>query len=161
MTPKTKNLMIFAVAMTVAMIGGGPARAFCIDNKSPHALRVHMQTGNPFGSFVVLFKPGDKGCCPWFTLRCNPTRARSGMLMFSVRSKHNAVKKLFCASGWIKRVYATADGNIVITENGSGIGGLRCESRDHLRRPVTQQTFLKRNRGGMPPPIIVPPPPKG
>ena len=162
MRRRTTISVIFALAMTGAMIGAGPARAFCIENQSPYALRVHLKTYNPLGGFAVLFKPGDKKCCSWFDQRCNPPRTREGMLIFSVRSKHKAAKKLYCGSGWNRRVYATADGAILITGNGGSLGGLRCDSRDLLRRPVTQQTFFKRSKkGGMPPPIIVPPPPEG
>ena len=140
MTRKTTILAIFALAMAGGMSGAGPAQAFCIDNKSPHALRVHVETSNPFGKFAVLFEPGDTACCSWFDQRCNPTRVRNGILAFSVRTKQKAENNLYCAAGWTKRVYGTADGTIVITE--------------------TQQTFFKRNRG-MPPPIVVPPPPEG
>lgn len=158
MTRKSTILAIFVLAMAGAMAGAGPARAFCIDNRSPYAVRVHLETSNPFGTFAVMFKPGEKDCCPWFSQRCNPTRARDGLLMFSVRSKRNAGNNFYCAAGWIRRVYATADGNIVITENRGSLGGLRCDSRDDRKRPVTQQTFLKRKKGGMPPPIVVPRP---
>ena len=160
MTHKTTISTIFALAMTGAVIGAGPAQAFCIDNKSHHTLRVHLETYNPFGKYVVLFKPGKKGCCGWFNPRCNPTRERNGILTFSVRTKQKAKNKLYCASGWIKRVYATADGDIKITENKGSLGGLRCDSRDSLKRPVTQYTFTKRKKRGMPPPIVVPPPPE-
>ena len=123
MAHRTKILVIFGLAMAGMMIGSGPAQAFCIDNKSSHTLRVHMETGNPFGKFAVLFKPGEKTCCDWFSQRCNPTRTRDGLLTFSVRTKHKARKKLYCASGWIRRVFGTANGNIVITEKPGSLGG--------------------------------------
>lgn len=139
-------------------LDAGPAKAFCIDNKSPYDLRVHVETNNPFGKYAVLFKPGDSACCSWFNQRCNPTRVRDGILEFSVRTKQKAKKKLFCAAGLTRRVFGTANGNIVITENRGSLGGLRCDSRDFLKRPVTRQTLLRRKNTGMPPPIMVPPP---
>jgi hypothetical protein len=162
MRRKTAIRLLFALATAGSLAGAAPARAFCIDNKTPHALRVHMETANPFGKFVELFQPGQRACCAWFSQRCNPTRVRDGMLTFTVRSKSKASRKLYCSSGWARRVYATANGDIVITENPGNLGGLRCDSRDLNRRPVTEQTFLRRHRKrGMPPPIMVPPPPEG
>ena len=155
MTRKSTILAIFLLAM----IGAGPAQAFCVDNRSPYELRVHLETSNPLGEFAVLFEPGERRCCAWFSQRCNPTRARDGMLIFTVRTRHDARYKLYCASGWVRRVYGTANGNIEITEQPGSLGGLHCDSRDYYRRPVTQQTFLNRHKKrGMPPPIIVPPP---
>jgi len=158
MTRKTILLVIFTMAMT----SDGPARAFCIENKSPWALRVHLETSNPFGTFAVLFKPGDRGCCAWFNPRCNPTRDRQGVLMFSVRSKHRGISQRYCSSGWMRGAFATADGNILITENKTSRGGLDCDSRDKMQRPVTHETFVKNSmkKRGLPPPIIVPPPPE-
>ena len=162
MTRKTAVRLIFALAMAGSLAGAAPARAFCIDNKTQHALRVHMVTANPMGRFVELFQPRQRACCAWFDQRCNPTRVRDGLLTFTIRSKRKASRKLYCQSGWARQVYATANGDIVITENGSNLGGLQCDSRDLQKRPVTQQTFLQRHRKrGMPPPIVVPPPPEG
>ena len=156
MTRKTITLAITLLAMTMV----NPARAFCINNKSQHVLRVHMETQNPFGRFAVLFKPNTRGCCSWFHQRCNPTGKRDGLLTFSVRSKSKAKNKVYCATGWMKRVYGTANGEILITESPGSMGGLNCDSRDSFKRRVTQQTYYKRKRRGMPPPIIVPPPPE-
>ena len=78
------------------------------------------------------------------------------MLTFSVRTKYGAKKNLYCAAGWVKRVYATANGRIVITENLGSLGRLGCDSRDSFKRPVTRQSFLKLRKQGMPPPIVVP-----
>lgn len=161
MARKTTILAIFVLAMTGVMTGAEPAQAFCIDNKSPYTLRVHLETVNPFGKFRVPFKPGNKACCSWFSQRCNPTRTRDALLMFSIRTKANANIQRYCVSGWIKRVLATADGTITITENRGSLGGLRCDSRDYFGRPVTQQTILKRRKKGLPPPIVVPAPPEG
>ena len=160
----TRRIAIPALVLLILMgtlTATGPAHAFCIDNKSPYNLRVHLETPNPFGSFRVLFRAGQKGCCDWFSQRCNPTRERDGMLEFSVRTQTEVKTKRYCATGWIRRVYATADGSILITENKGNIGGLKCDSRDFFNRPVTQQMYFQRKkRGGMPPPIVVPPPPQ-
>jgi hypothetical protein len=166
MARKTTIPVIFALAiigaMTGSMIDARPAQAFCIDNKTAYPLRVHLENYNPLGKFAEVFNPGDRTCCSWFNQRCNPTRTRNGMLIFSVRTKQKAAKKMYCASGWNRQVFATADGDIVITENGGSLGGLRCDSRDLLRRPVTQQTYLRQlKKRGMPSRIIVPPPPEG
>ena len=57
MTRKSNLLAIFLLAMT----GTPPAQAFCIDNKSPYAVRVHLETASPFGKFAVRVKSGKKG----------------------------------------------------------------------------------------------------
>ena len=160
MTRKTTFRMLLALAMTGTMMGAGSAKAFCIDNKTSYNLRVNLETPSPYGKFVELFRPGKKACCSWFNQRCNPTRQREGLLMFSVRSKPKARTKLYCASGWTRRIYASASGTIVITENRGSLGGLRCDSRDLSRQKVTQQSFLKHyKKNKMPLPIIVPPRP--
>ena len=163
MARKNSISTVFGLVLAGMVFGGGSAQAFCIDNKTSYPLRVHLETPNPFGEFVELFQPGTRACCAWFNQRCNPTRTREGMLMFSVRSRHKFRLKLFCSSGWLRRVYATATGTIVITENRGSLGGLNCDSRDIQRRPITQQTYLqryKRQKNRMPPPIVVPPPPE-
>ena len=78
------------------------------------------------------------------------------MLTFSVLTKYGAKKNLYCAAGWVRRVYATANGRIVITEKPGSLGGLGCDSRNSFKRPVTQQSFLKLRKQGMPPPIVMP-----
>ena len=160
MTHKATIPVIFALAIIGAMIGARPAQAFCIDNKTASPLRVHLENYNPLGKFTELFNPGERTCCSWFNQRCNPTRTRNGMLVFSVRTKQKAAKQLYCASGWNRQIYATANGNIVITEKRGSLGGLHCDSRDLLRRPVTHRTYMKQlKKTGMPSRIIVPPPP--
>lgn len=160
MTRKSTIWVIFSLVIAYTVTGAGSAQAFCIDNKTLHPLRVHQETHNPFGKFVQLFEPGTKSCCAWFSQRCNPTRTRDGMLMFTVRSQRNATTELYCASGWVRRLYATANGNIVITEKRGTLGGLECDSRDLYRRPVTLQTYRKHvKKSGLPPAIVVPPPP--
>ena len=57
MTRKSNLLAIFLLVMT----GSPPAQAFCIDNKSPYAVRFHLETASSFGKFAVLFKPSKKG----------------------------------------------------------------------------------------------------
>ena len=43
------------------MTGAALAQAFCIDNKSPYAVRVHLESASLFGKFAVRFKSGKKG----------------------------------------------------------------------------------------------------
>jgi len=55
--PKIEFIGDFSLAMT----GAAPAQAFCIDNKSSYAVRVHLETASPFGKFAARFKQGKKG----------------------------------------------------------------------------------------------------
>ena len=72
MTRKSNLLAIFLLAMT----GAAPAQAFYIDNKSPYAVRVHLETASSFGKFAVLFKPGKKGAAPGSpSVAARPARA--------------------------------------------------------------------------------------
>jgi len=56
----TRNSNLLAILL-LAMTGAAPAQAFCIDNKSPYAVRVHLETASPFGKLAVRFKAGKKG----------------------------------------------------------------------------------------------------
>jgi hypothetical protein len=156
MTHKTTAILI----TTLTLLGAGPAKAFCIENKTPYALRIHLETFSSYDRFAVLFKPGDISCCHWLTKRCNPTGERDGFLSFSVRAKTASKRKPYCADGWSKRIVATASGKISITERPGTIGGLHCDSRDIFNRPVSKQSTLRRSYKGLPPPIVVPPPPE-
>lgn len=161
MTRRGMRLAILVLAAACVMAAAAPARAFCVENRSSHDLRVHLETTNPYGAYAVLFKPGDRACCAWFDRRCNPTRKRDGMLSFSVRSKHRYPNTRYCVSGLMRGAFTTADGSITIVDDRTSRGGLECDSRDGQKKPVTRDTFVRRSlkQRGMPPPIIVPPPP--
>lgn len=125
-----------------------PANAFCVVNLWKDTLHVKLKTYNPLGNFHRMIKSGDKACCEWFDRNCNPSASRDGTIVFDIRSRNKKPRELYCSTGLQKRVVGVGGGTITVRENISKIGGLECDSRDYLARPVT--ATLPANSYGVP-----------
>jgi hypothetical protein len=124
------------------------ANAYCVINKWKDTLHVKLKTYNPLGNFHRMIKPGDEACCEWFDRSCNPSASRDGAVVFDIRSRNKKPRELYCSTGLQKRIAGVGGGKITIQESISKIGGLECDSRDYLSRPVT--VALPPNSYGVP-----------
>ncbi|MGY9017938.1 MAG: hypothetical protein ACKVHX_00505 [Alphaproteobacteria bacterium] len=95
-----------------------------------------------------MTKPNKKTCCEWFDRNCNPSTSRDGAIVFDIRSRNKEPRKPYCSTGLQKQVAGVGGGKITIRESISKTGGLECDSRDYLSRPVT--VTLPPNNYGVP-----------
>ncbi|NKB20226.1 MAG: hypothetical protein GKS01_06735 [Alphaproteobacteria bacterium] len=125
-----------------------PASAYCIVNEWKRTLHVKLKTHNPLGNFHRMIKPNEEACCEWFDRSCNPSASRNGKLIFDIRSKSKKPREFYCSTSLQKRVSGVGGGKITVRDNIAQIGGLECDSRDYLARPVDRT--LPTNNYGVP-----------
>ncbi|MBK18528.1 MAG: hypothetical protein CMM52_06805 [Rhodospirillaceae bacterium] len=140
--------MTISILIVGAFGATSPASAFCIVNEWKQTIHVRLKTYNPLGHFHRMIKAGDEPCCEWFDRNCNPTATRTGRLIFDIRSRAKKPKEFYCATGLQKRVAGVGGGKITVRESIGKLGGLECESRDFLSRPVDRT--LPPNNYGVP-----------
>jgi len=143
--PRSSALLVIILSLQVI---ASPANAYCVINKWKDTIHVKLKTYNPLGNFHRMIKTGEEACCEWFDRRCNPSASRDGTIIFDIRSRNKKPRELYCSSGLQKRVGGVGGGKITIRESISKIGGLECDSRDYLSRPVT--VALPPNNYGVP-----------
>jgi hypothetical protein len=147
-----KILIARSFALLVVIFGmqtvTSPANAYCVINKWKGTLHVKLKTYNPLGNFHRMIKTGEEACCEWFDRSCNPSASQDGVIVFDIRSRNKKPRELYCSTGLQKRVGGMGGGKITIRESISKIGGLDCDSRDYLSRPVT--VALPPNNYGVP-----------
>ena len=96
MARKTTLMVIFVLsligAMTGAMFGASPAKAFCIVNQTSDTLYATHARFNPLADFDKTIKPGKKICCDWFDRRCNPTGTRGALVELVIEGQENRAR---------------------------------------------------------------------